>query len=162
MSYVIIVLLIHVSSGGCCGMGDDTVGNPRRAQISRFELFELVFLLKLNTNSPPSITSRQKCLSQQYPPHSYYGALLMAKCLALLMDMQIICLTIAKTITHKQTITIKTHKHIALFMVQGHGADRPRRRQPAEAHAYIIHSTYYIRIYVNVIHVYSISCCIIV
>ena len=29
------------------GRGDDTVGNPRRAQISQFELFELILLLKI-------------------------------------------------------------------------------------------------------------------
>ena len=31
------------------GRGDDTVGHPHRAQIFRFELFELVLLLKLGT-----------------------------------------------------------------------------------------------------------------
>ena len=30
------------------GRGDDTVGNPHRAQISQFELFELILLLKLD------------------------------------------------------------------------------------------------------------------
>ena len=30
--------------GGGFRRGDDTVGNPRRAQISQFELFELKFL----------------------------------------------------------------------------------------------------------------------
>ena len=29
------------------GRGDDTVGNPHRTQICKFELFELVLLLKL-------------------------------------------------------------------------------------------------------------------
>ena len=29
------------------GRGDDTVGNPRRAQIYKFELFELILLLEL-------------------------------------------------------------------------------------------------------------------
>ena len=29
------------------GRGDDAVGNPRRAQIYQFELFELILLLKL-------------------------------------------------------------------------------------------------------------------
>ena len=33
---------------GCLGRGDDTLGNPHRAQISQFELFELVLLLKLD------------------------------------------------------------------------------------------------------------------
>ena len=40
------------------GRGDDTVGNPHRAQISRFELFELILLLKLD----------KLYLSQQVPP----------------------------------------------------------------------------------------------
>ena len=30
------------------GSGDDTVGNPHRAQIVQFELFELILLLKLD------------------------------------------------------------------------------------------------------------------
>ena len=30
------------------GRGDDSVGNPHRAQISQFELFELILLLKLD------------------------------------------------------------------------------------------------------------------
>ena len=34
------------------GRGDDTVGNPRRAQICHFELFELVLLLKLDKLFP--------------------------------------------------------------------------------------------------------------
>ena len=34
------------------GRGDDTVGNPRRAQIAQFELFELVLLLKLDQQFP--------------------------------------------------------------------------------------------------------------
>ena len=34
------------------GRGDDTVGNPRRAQTSQLELFELVLLLKLNKQLP--------------------------------------------------------------------------------------------------------------
>ena len=32
--------------------GDDAVGNPRRAQIARFELFELVLLWKLDKQFP--------------------------------------------------------------------------------------------------------------
>ena len=48
------------------GRGADTVGNPYRAQISQFELFELILLLKLY-NSLSSNSSRQY-LSQQYPP----------------------------------------------------------------------------------------------
>ena len=33
------------------GRGDDTVGNPHRAEIYRFELFELFLLLKLDNES---------------------------------------------------------------------------------------------------------------
>ena len=32
--------------------GDDTVGNPHRAQISQFELFELILLFKLDKQFP--------------------------------------------------------------------------------------------------------------
>ena len=34
------------------GSGDDTVGNPHRARISQFELFELVLLSKLDKQLP--------------------------------------------------------------------------------------------------------------
>ena len=34
------------------GRGDDTVGNPHRAQMFQFELFELVLLLKLDEQFP--------------------------------------------------------------------------------------------------------------
>ena len=34
------------------GRGDDRVGNPRRAQISQFELFELVLLFNLDKLLP--------------------------------------------------------------------------------------------------------------
>ena len=34
------------------GRGDETVGNPHRAQISQFELFELILLLKLDKQFP--------------------------------------------------------------------------------------------------------------
>ena len=34
------------------GRGDDTVGNPHRARISQFELFEFIPLLKLDKQFP--------------------------------------------------------------------------------------------------------------
>ena len=34
------------------GNGDDTVGSPHRAQLSQFELFELILLLKLDKQFP--------------------------------------------------------------------------------------------------------------
>ena len=43
------------------------VGNPHRAQISQFELFELILSLKLYKQSLSS-SSRQQDLSQQCPP----------------------------------------------------------------------------------------------
>ena len=51
------------------GRGDDTVGNPNRAQIYKFELFKLILLLKLDKQFPGSLSSnsRQQYLSQQYP-----------------------------------------------------------------------------------------------
>ena len=36
----------------CIGRGDGAVGNPHRAQIVRFELFELILLLKLDEQLP--------------------------------------------------------------------------------------------------------------
>ena len=37
---------------GRFGRGDDTVGNPHRAQIFQFDLFELILLLKLHKQFP--------------------------------------------------------------------------------------------------------------
>ena len=41
-----------MSYGRSFGRGDATVGNPHRTQISQFELFELILLLKLNKQFP--------------------------------------------------------------------------------------------------------------
>ena len=37
---------------GQVGRVDDTVGNPHRAQVSQFELFKLILLLKLDKQFP--------------------------------------------------------------------------------------------------------------
>ena len=65
------------------GRGDDAVGNPHRARNSQFELFELTYLNSsfsslssywIRQTSPrrairgKSSDSRQRYLSQQYPP----------------------------------------------------------------------------------------------
>ena len=49
-----IRLIILKSDGHAClfGRGDDTVGNPHRAQIVQCELFELVLLSKLDKQLP--------------------------------------------------------------------------------------------------------------
>ena len=44
MFIIIINIIIMVLLYLC--VGDATVGNPRRAQVSQFELFELVWYLK--------------------------------------------------------------------------------------------------------------------
>ena len=46
--------------------GDDAVGNPYRTQISQFELFQLVLLLKLET-APCRAIRGQRYLSQLHP-----------------------------------------------------------------------------------------------
>ena len=81
---------------GRIGRGDDTVGNPHRAQNYQFEFLELKFinlsfsssnllirafraypLIEIRPTVPcrairgNSSDSRQQYLSQQYPPHSY-------------------------------------------------------------------------------------------
>ena len=51
------------------GRGDDTVGNPHRAQISQFELFELILLLKQDKQFP--VEQFEATVSQttvRYPP----------------------------------------------------------------------------------------------
>ena len=48
------------------GRGDDTVGNPHRAQIYRFELFELILLLKLDKQLP--VQRFEATLSQSTVP----------------------------------------------------------------------------------------------
>ena len=40
------------SGGTTFGRGDDTVGNPHRAQITQFELLKLILLLKLDKQLP--------------------------------------------------------------------------------------------------------------
>ena len=56
------------------GRGDDTVGNPHRAQIYQFELFELILLLKLDEQFPVeqfeaavSLSAVPSPPSQEYP-----------------------------------------------------------------------------------------------
>ena len=52
------LVAVAIRRGGCSigwtliGRGDDTVGNPRRAQIDQCELLELVLLLKLDKQFP--------------------------------------------------------------------------------------------------------------
>ena len=53
--------------------GDDTVGSPHRARISRFELFELTLLLKLDMQFP--VEQFEATVSQStvpYPPLNNY------------------------------------------------------------------------------------------
>ena len=74
------------------GRGDDTVGNRHRAQISQFELFEMILLLKLdkqlpveqfeatvsvNSTLPPSYTSSSSCLNSD---HLWANILLLYYC----------------------------------------------------------------------------------
>ena len=53
------------------GRGDDAVGNPDRAQICKFELFELILLLKVDNTAPCRAISRQQHLSQKYYPSDH-------------------------------------------------------------------------------------------
>ena len=53
---IIIIMCISIIVISGCGSprfrgGDDTVGNPHRAQISQFELFELILFLTLTSDS---------------------------------------------------------------------------------------------------------------
>ena len=48
------------------GRGDDTVGNPHRAQISQFEVFEFITLLKLDKQF--SIEQSEAIVSQSTGP----------------------------------------------------------------------------------------------
>ena len=48
------------------GRGNDTFGNPHRAQISQFELFELVLLLKLDKQLP--VEQLEQTVSQSTVP----------------------------------------------------------------------------------------------
>ena len=47
-----IVLHCITFFGGRLGRGDDTVGSPHRAQISQFDIFEFILLLKLDEHFP--------------------------------------------------------------------------------------------------------------
>ena len=44
----IATITVSITIAVLFGRGDDTVGNPHRAQISQFELFELLLSLKLD------------------------------------------------------------------------------------------------------------------
>ena len=50
------------------GRGDDTVGNPHRAQISQFELFELILLLKFDKAPYRAIRGNSISVSSTLPP----------------------------------------------------------------------------------------------
>ena len=50
------------------GRGDDTVGNTHRAQISQFELFELILLLKLDKSYPVEQFEARVSQSTVRPP----------------------------------------------------------------------------------------------
>ena len=50
------------------GRGDDTVGNPHRAQISQFELFELILSLKLDKRLPVEQSEATVSQSTVLPP----------------------------------------------------------------------------------------------
>ena len=50
------------------GRGDDTVGNPHGAQVSKFELFELILIIEIRQTAACRGIQRQQYLSQQYPP----------------------------------------------------------------------------------------------
>ena len=54
------------------GGGDDTVGNPHRAQISRFELFELILLLKADQRFSIERFEATVCQSAVPFPPSYH------------------------------------------------------------------------------------------
>ena len=53
---------------GCLGREDDTVGNPHRAQISQFEIFELIRLLKLDTVPRRAIRGNSISVNNTLPP----------------------------------------------------------------------------------------------
>ena len=71
MIIIIIIMFIVIigrpAAGRGVGMGDATVGSPRRARIDQFESFEFILLLKLHKQFPVN-NSRQQYLSQQYAP----------------------------------------------------------------------------------------------
>ena len=54
------------------GRGDDTDGNPDRAQISQFELFELVLLWNLHTQTAPCRAVRGSSISVNSTPICIY------------------------------------------------------------------------------------------
>ena len=71
--YVYISLSIVYSNSQTCnafGIWDDTIGNPHRAQIYQFELFELILLLKFDKQFSVEQFEATVSCSQQYPPPS--------------------------------------------------------------------------------------------
>ena len=53
---------------GLFGRGDDTVGSPHLTQMSQFELFELILLLKLGKRSPVEQWPAGQFAAAQSPP----------------------------------------------------------------------------------------------
>ena len=60
----------RISASRDIGKGDDTVGNPHRARISRFELFEFILLLKLDKRFPVEQFEATVSQSTVPSPHS--------------------------------------------------------------------------------------------
>ena len=63
------VINVVIAVGLCVdfGRGDDTVGNPHQAQISQFEPFELILLLKLDSaplRTTPPTSATASCSSR--------------------------------------------------------------------------------------------------
>ena len=65
---IYIWLLDNKLEEALVGGGDDTLGIPHRAQISQFELFELILLLKLDERFP--VERFQAAVSQSAVPSS--------------------------------------------------------------------------------------------
>ena len=78
---IIVQLIIIIITSSCgagprssFGRGEDAVGDPHRARIPRFELFELVLLSKVDKLCSLSSNSRQQHLGQTVPSRPRIGA----------------------------------------------------------------------------------------
>ena len=66
-TYIHVYMYIYRERERCLGKGDDTIRIPHRAQLSPFELFEVIFLVILDRQLPVE-RFKQPYLGQQHPP----------------------------------------------------------------------------------------------
>ena len=97
--YVCISPISHPSEGV-----DDAVGNPRQAQIYKFEFFELILLLRLDKQLPcRAVRGNSISVNSTLPPLTFaYSLYILSLCLSISLSLYIyiyICIIYIYTYT---------------------------------------------------------------